>query len=114
MSTNKLFAEVELVKYKQDRMLRLAELKENKRTGEKRYKLIVNDAEVSVGVNACMGVGDIFVAEAYNFLMLMEMPGVMGKRISKKTLMKYEYILNSGDSAQIGVSFQELSKAYGF
>lgn len=112
---SELFAGLEAVKYKQDGVLRLAELKEDRRTGEKRYKLIVNGETLSVGVRSGMVVGDLFITDVYNLLMLMEIPAIMGSRISKRKLMKYEYILNSEDEEENGFSvFGKLNKVYGF
>ena len=92
--SDSLFVEVKKVLYFYHDRLRLAKLKTDKLTGRKKYKLVISGEELDVGYGRVKCVGDLFVAEASNLLMMLETPTTIKKTMSRKELLKLEWVLN--------------------
>ena len=89
-----LFVGVKKVLYFYHERLRLAKLRVDKLTGRKRYELVISGEELDVGFERVKCVGDLFVAEASNLLMMLETPTTIKKTMSRKELLKLEWALN--------------------
>ena len=89
-----MFIGVKKVLYFYHGRLRLAKLKTGKLTGRKKYKLVISGEELDVGYGRVKCVGDLFVAEASNLLMMLEAPTAIKKTMSRKKLLRLEWVLN--------------------
>ena len=89
-----LFGGVKRVYYFYHEKLRLAKLKVDKLTGRRKYELVISGEELDVGYGRVKCVGDLFVAEASNLLMLFEAPTAIKKTMPRKKLLKLEWVLN--------------------
>ena len=92
--SNSLFVGVKKVSYFYHDRLRLAKLKVDKLTGRRKYELVISGEELDVGYGRVKCVGDLFVAEATNLLMLLETPTAIKKTMPRKKLLKLEWVLN--------------------
>ena len=89
-----LFVGVKKVLYFYHERLRLAKLRVDKLTGRKRYELVISGEELDVGFERVKCVGDLFVAEASNLLMMLEAPTAIKKALPRRKLLKLEWALN--------------------
>ena len=89
-----LIGGVKRVYYFYHERLRLAKLRVDKLTGRKRYELVISGEELDVGYGRVKCVGDLFVAEAANLLMLLEAPTTLKRTMPRKKLLKLEWVLN--------------------
>lgn len=89
-----LFGAVKKVSYFHHDRLRLAKLKVDKLTGRRKYEIVISGAELDVGYGRVKCVGDLFVAEANNLLMMLEAPTAIKKNMPRKKLLKLEWGLN--------------------
>ena len=92
--SDSLFIGVKKVLYFYHERLRLAKLKVDKLTGRKKYKLVISGEELDVGYGRVKCVGDLFVAEASNLLMMLETPTMIKKTMPRNKLLKLEWVLN--------------------
>lgn len=92
--SDSLFVGVKKVLYFYHERLRLAKLKVDKLTGRRKYELVISGEELDVGYERVKCVGDLFVAEASNLLMMLETPTTIKKTMSRKELLKLEWVLN--------------------
>ena len=89
-----LIGGVKRVYYFYHEKLRLAKLRVDKLTGRRKYELVISGEELDVGYGRVKCVGDWFVAEASNLLMLFEAPTAIKKTMPRKKLLKLEWVLN--------------------
>lgn len=89
-----LFGGVKRVYYFYHERLRLAKLKVDKLTGRRKYELVISGEELDVGYGRVKCVGDLFVSEASNLLMMLETPTMIKKNMPRKKLLKLEWVLN--------------------
>lgn len=92
--SDSLFVGAKKVLYFYHERLRLAKLKVDKLTGRKKYELVISGEELDVGYGRVKCVGDLFIAEASNLLMMLEAPTAIKKNMPRKKLLKLEWVLN--------------------
>lgn len=109
--SNSLFVGVKKVSYFYHDRLRLAKLKVDKLTGRRKYELVISGEELDVGYGRIKCVGDLFVAEASNLLMMLEAPTAIKKTMSRKKLLRLERVLNElGQDEVVDRVGEELDK----
>lgn len=89
-----VFKGVNKVLYRVHNKIRLAKLVQDKLTGEKRYKLLVNGLEVNEGFEHAKEIGELFVIAPTSLLMSLEEPELISKRMKRKALLRYESLIN--------------------
>ena len=82
-------------------------MKVDKLTGRRKYELVISGEELDVGFGRAKCVGDLFVAEATNLLMLLEAPTAIKKTMPRKKLLKLEWVLNELGETEIVDRFGE-------
>ena len=91
---NQGLAGYRVLDYKKQNFLRLAIREEDKVTGERFYRLIINDEKLSTDYKNIKVAGETFVIKASNLLAISETPIRFARWLSRSKLLKVERYLN--------------------